>query len=78
MRKAKEEYLTTRRHAKHVVWLAKSEASELVFEAVDPQGSNIFHIAKQMERKNQDAVGETCIVNDTGELALTDEQKLSA
>ena len=78
VRRAKEEYLTARRHAKHEVWLAKSEASEVAFEAVDPQGSNIFRIAKQMERENQDVVGETCVFNDAGELALTDEQKLSA
>ena len=78
MRRVQEEYLTARRHAKNEVWLAKSGASEVAFKAVDPQGSNIFRIAKQMERENQDVVGETCVFNDAGELALTDEQKLSA
>ena len=76
--KAKEDYLKAKRHAKHVVWLAKAQASEETFKAVDSQGSNIFRIAKQMERENQDIVSENCVFNDAGELALTDDQKMSA
>ena len=31
-----------------------------------------------MEREKQDIVSENCVFNDAGELALTDEQKMSA
>ena len=31
-----------------------------------------------MERENQDIVSENCVFNDAGELALTDDQKMSA
>ena len=76
--KAKEDYLIAKRHAKHVVWQAKVQASEEAFKPTDTQGSNIFRIAKQMERENQDIVSENCVFNDAGDLCLTDEQKMSA
>ena len=76
--KAHEDYLKAKRHAKHAVWLAKSAASEEAFKAVDPQGSNIYRIARQMKRENQDIIGENCVRNDANELALTDEGKKKA
>ena len=39
---------------------------------------DVFHIAKQMDRRNQDIVGENCACNDAGELALIDKDKMKA
>ena len=75
---AKEEYLKAKRHSSHQVWLAKSAASEETFKDIDPQGSNVYRIARQMKRENQDIVGENCVRNDANELALTDEQQMVA
>ena len=41
-------------------------------------GDGVFRIAKQMDHRNQDIIGENCVHNDAGELALTDEEKMMA
>ena len=43
-----------------------------------PNDSSVFKIAKQMDRRNQDVVGEKCIKNDAGELTLSDDEKMKA
>ena len=76
--KAKADYDTAKRQARHEVWLAKSAASVETFKAIDTQGSNIYRVAQQMNRENQDIVGENCVKNDAGQLSLTDEDKMKA
>ena len=75
---AKAAYNEAKRLSKQVVWLAKSEAEKEVFSEVKTNGDGIFRIAKQMDRERQDVVGEPCVRNDKGELALTDEEKMAA
>ena len=75
---AKEAYLEAKRHAKSEVWLAMSASSEETFKVVDPLGSNVFKIAKQMDQTNQDIAGEKCVRNDAGELSLSDDEKMKA
>ena len=41
-------------------------------------GDGVFRIAKQMNRRNQGIVGENCVSNDAGELALTDKDNRKA
>ena len=64
--------------AKRTIWLAKSEAEKEEFATVSPNGDGVFHIARQMDCTNQDIVGENCVCNDAGELALTNEDKMKA
>ena len=73
-KKAKTAYID----AKHAVWLAKSEAEKEEFTAVSPDGDGVFHIVKQLDRRNQDIVGENCVCNVVGELVLTEEDKMKA
>jgi hypothetical protein len=75
---AKTTYNDAKRVAKHVVWLAKSEAEKEEFANISPSGDGVFRLAKQMDRTNQDVVGEKCVRNDAGELSLSDEEKLKA
>ena len=77
-KKAKEAYREAKRLAKREVWSAKSAASEETFKEVDPLGSNVYRIARQMARTNQDIIGEKCVLNDDNELAITDEDKMKA
>ena len=77
-KEAKSEYDSAKRVAKHVVWLAKSEAEKEEFSKISPNGDGVFRIAKQIDRANQDVVGEKCVRNDAGVLALTDEDKMKA
>ncbi|XP_035665616.1 uncharacterized protein LOC118408864, partial [Branchiostoma floridae] len=75
---AKTAYNEAKRLAKHAVWLAKSAAEKETFAVIDPQGADVYRVAKQMERSNQDVVGEMCVRNDAGELSLNDEDKMKA
>ena len=74
-KRAKTAYIDAKRVAKHAVWLAKSEVEK---EEFAPGGDGVFCKAKQMDRRNQDIVGENCIHNGAGELALTDKRKMMA
>ena len=75
---AKEEYQRAKRTAKREVWVAKSAAEKETFAQVTTNCNEVFKIAKQMRRLNQDVVGEKCVRNDAGELSLGDDQKLNA
>ena len=55
---AKTAYINTKHVAKHAVWLAKSEAEKEVIAILFPDGDGVFHIAKHMDRTNQDVVSE--------------------
>lgn len=50
----------------------------MIFAEVSPHGSEVFRLAKQMERTNQDVIGDKCIQNDAGEFSLCDEEKMKA
>ena len=76
--KAKAKYNAAKYVAKQAVREAKSEAEAETFRDIDPYGPGIYRLAKQMDRTNQDVVGEKCIRNDAGELALTDADKKKA
>ena len=48
------------------------------FSNIAPNDTGIFKLAKQMDKTNQDVVGEKCVRNDAGELSLSDEEKMKA
>ena len=75
---AKAAYNEAKRLAKHVVWQAKSVAEREKFSNIAPNDTGIFKLAKQMDKTNQDVVGEKCVRNDAGELSLSDEEKMKA
>ena len=71
-------YQDAKRSARHEIWVAKSSAGEEMFRNVDPKGSTVYRIARQMADRNQDVVGEQCVRNDAGEPSLTEEAKMKA
>ena len=75
---AKAAYNEAKRLAKRVVWQAKSVAEREIFSNIAPNDTGIFKLAKQMDKTNQDVVGEKCVRNDAGELSLSDEEKMKA
>ncbi|XP_014670792.1 PREDICTED: uncharacterized protein LOC106811605 [Priapulus caudatus] len=60
---------------KRAVYHAKSEAEKTVFANIDPKSPDIYRIANQMRRENQDVVGEKPVRNDVGKFSLTDVEK---
>ena len=75
---AETAYNDAKRMAKHAAWLAKSGAEKDKFATVSPDGAGVLCITKQMDRTNQDVIGENCVRNDAGELALAVEEKMKA
>ena len=75
---AKAAYHEAKRHAKKVVWAAKADAEKTVFADIDPNGTDVYRIAKQMRRDNQDVTGEMPVRNNQGELSLDESAKMKA
>ena len=48
------------------------------FSNIAPNDSGIFKLAKQMDKTNQDVVGEKCVRYDAGELSISDVEKMNA
>ena len=72
---SKEEYLHAKRLAKRSVYAAKRQAEANRFANLRSGKSDIFKIAKQMRRENQDVVGDKCVKDDSGNLSLDDNSK---
>ena len=64
--------------AKRVVWQAKLDAEKDKFANISPNDGSVFTLAKQMDRSNQDVVGEKCVKHDAGELSPSEEEKMKA
>ena len=75
---SKEDYQEAKRLAKHAVYLAKSQAEQEVLRDPSPGSSDLFRLANQMRRTNQDVQGEKPVRNDAGELCLDDRAKQAA
>ena len=78
MGKHKEKYLEPKEKARRTVYQAKCKADRKTFANVmlrDDQKCDVFKIGKRMVKTNQDIIGEQCIRNDDGLLAVTDEDK---
>ena len=75
---SKDEYHRAKRAAKKAVYAAKKKAEVGSFASIEKGDENILHIAKQMKKENQDVVGECCIRDDRGNLALSTEDKARA
>ena len=77
----KEEYLKAKRAAKKAVYEAKKIAEQERFGNIlgrEDQRADLFRIAKQMTSSNRDIVGDNCVKNDNGDLAMSDSDKLIA
>ena len=79
---SKEPYLQAKRDSKRTVYAAKKSAEEERFSNIGKEDSRkgVFKIAKQMKAENCDCdvVGDKCIKNNKGEVALTDAEKYLA
>ena len=75
---AKEAYNESKRVAKRLVWLAKSEAERDAFSAITSGRNEIYNLARQMDSHNRDVIGDKCVRNNAGELTLSDAQKMNA
>ena len=75
---SKEEYLEAKRSAKRAVYAAKMKAEESKFSNVNKNTQDVFRIAKLMKRKKQDTIGDCCVRDNQGNVALSDDAKKAA
>ena len=61
-------YNTAKRTSNRVVHQAKSEAEKVALQKIDARSGDIYRLAKQMRRDNQDVMGEKPVKNDEGQL----------
>ena len=57
---------------------ARSEAEKVALQKIDPRSGDVYRLAKQMRRDNQDVMGEKPVKNDAGQLSLDEEAKKEA
>ena len=75
---SKNLYLEAKCRARTAMYAEKQKQKENRFADVlrrEDQRNEVFKIAKQMKKTNQDVIGEKCIHNDEGNLASTEEEK---
>ena len=77
---SKEEYLAAKRRARREIYKVKSEAQRPLLESLDSDDdrNKIFKVAKQMMGENRDIVGEQCVKNDEGRVAVEQEDLTKA
>ena len=77
----KEPYNVAKRNADRIIDAAQIKAHNKKFPNIhmrDDEKHELFKVAKQMRKANQDVVGEQCVKDDTGTLACTVESQTEA
>ena len=69
---------TAKRTPNRVVHQIKIEAEKVALQKIDARSGDVYRLAKQMRRDNQDVMGEKPVKNDAGQLSLDEESKKEA
>ena len=80
-REARDAYTCANKKAKQSVYLAKRAAETKRFGDLSTNSDsrkNVFKMAKQIKAENSDIIGDPCIINNKGEMAFSDSEKLEA
>ncbi len=72
---SREAYLEAKRMAKLSVYRAKKAAEDRELGDVKSGKGNIFRVANQMRKRNQDVVGEKCVKDDSGSMCFSVDAK---
>ena len=77
---SKEPYVLAKRKGKQAVYLARKAAQDAKFNdlSLNDQKNQLFKQARKMKGENQDIVGDKCVRDDNGNLAIDDQAKLAA
>ena len=64
--------------AKRASNLAKTDAEKIAFKQINPRSVEIYRLAKQMRRENQDVIGDKPVRNNNGQMSLDVDSKKEA
>ena len=65
-------YNTAKRTSNRAVHQAR--LSKVALQEIDPRSGDVYRLAKQMRRTNQDVMGEKPVKNDAGQLSLAKKE----
>ena len=57
---------------------ASHEADKVFFDGIDHKSTDIFRLADQMRKENVDVLGDKPVMNDAGEMSMSEEAKQNA
>ena len=71
-------YDAAKRNARHAVHHARQEADKKVYENIDPKSSEVYRLANQFRRENDDDVADKPVKNDAGKMSMSENAKQKA
>ena len=66
-------YDAAKRNARHAVHHARQEADKKVYKNIVPKSSEVYRLANQFRRENDDVVGDKPVKNDAGEMSVSEK-----
>ena len=71
-------YSAAKPASNHAVYQTRSDAANIALQKTNPMPTDIYCLAKQIRRDNQDVMGQKPAKNYAGELSLDEETKKEA
>ena len=71
-------YQTVKRASNLTVRIAKTDAEKIAFKKINLRSVEIYRLAKQMRRENQDVIGDKPMRNNNGQMFLNVDSKKEA
>ena len=62
----RDAYQAAERASNLAVHIAKSDAEKIAFKQINPRSVEIYRLAKQIRRENQDVIGDKLVRNNNG------------
>ena len=74
----RDAYQAAKRASNLAVHIAKTDVEKIAFKQINPRSVEIYRLAKQMRRKNQDVIGDKPVRNNNGQMSLDVDSKKEA
>ena len=74
----RDAYQAAKRAFNLAVHIAKTDAEKIAFKQINPRSVEIYRLAKQMRRENQDVIGDKPVRNNNGQMSLDVDSKKEA
>ena len=71
----RDAYQAAKRASNLAVHIAKTDAEKIAFKQINPRSVEIYQLAKQMRRENQDVIGNKPVRNNNGQMTLDVDSK---
>ena len=71
-------YQAAKRASNLAIHIAKTDAEKIAFKKINPRSVEIYRLAKQMRRENQDIIGDKPVRNNNGRMPLDVDSKKEA